>query len=43
MIADFLTELDLRHVTLVSNDPPSPSVPCPSGGFSTTCSEAIAL
>ena len=33
MIAGFLTELDLRHVTLVCNDPPSPSAPCRSGGF----------
>ena len=38
MIAGFLTELDLRHVTLVCNDSPSPSAPCPSGGFPTTCS-----
>ena len=40
MIAEFLTELDLHHVTLVCNDPPSPSAPCPSGGFPTTCSGA---
>ena len=38
MIAGFLAELDLHQVTLVCNDPPSPSAHCPSGGFPTTCS-----
>ena len=38
MIAGFLTELDLHHVTLVCNDPHSHSAPCPSGGFPRTSS-----
>ena len=40
LIAEFLTELDLHHVTLVGNDPSPPSAPCPSGGFPTTYSGA---
>ena len=38
LIAEFLTELDLRHVTLVCNDPSPPSAPYPSGEFPTTSS-----
>ena len=38
MIAGFLTELDLHHVTVVANDPPSPLAPCRSGGFPRTSS-----
>ena len=40
LIAEFLTELDLRHVTLVCNDPSPPSAPCPNSGFPRTCSGA---
>ena len=38
--AEFLTELDLHHVTLVCNDPSPPSAPCPNSGLPTTCSGA---
>ena len=40
LIAEFLTDSDLHHVTLVCNDPSPPSAPCPSGGIPTTSSGA---